>query len=75
MLAWVGGRDFLQSRFDRVKSARRQAGSAFKPFVYLTAFERSFETFDLRLDVPVFRFPGLLLLGQGDRIGHRRDVR
>jgi penicillin-binding protein 1A len=37
VLAWVGGRDFLHSRFDRVKSARRQAGSAFKPFVYATA--------------------------------------
>jgi penicillin-binding protein 1A len=37
VLAWVGGRDFLHSRFDRVKSGRRQAGSAFKPFVYATA--------------------------------------
>lgn len=37
VLAWVGGRDFVHSRFDRVKSARRQAGSAFKPFVYATA--------------------------------------
>jgi penicillin-binding protein 1A len=37
VLAWVGGRDFSQSRFDRVKAARRQAGSAFKPFVYATA--------------------------------------
>ena len=37
VLAWVGGRDFHQSRFDRVKSSRRQAGSAFKPFVYAAA--------------------------------------
>ena len=37
VLAWVGGRDFRHSRFDRVKDARRQAGSAFKPFVYATA--------------------------------------
>jgi penicillin-binding protein 1A len=37
VLAWVGGRDFNHSRFDRVKAARRQAGSAFKPFVYATA--------------------------------------
>jgi 1A family penicillin-binding protein len=37
VLAWVGGRDFGQSRFDRAKDARRQAGSAFKPFVYATA--------------------------------------
>ena len=37
VLAWVGGRDFRQSRFDRVRSSRRQVGSAFKPFVYATA--------------------------------------
>jgi penicillin-binding protein 1A len=37
VLAWVGGRDFRQSRFDRVRGARRQAGSAFKPFVYAAA--------------------------------------
>ena len=37
VLAWVGGRDFLHSRFDRVVAARRQAGSAFKPFVYAAA--------------------------------------
>jgi penicillin-binding protein 1A len=37
VLAWVGGRDFLHSRFDRAVSARRQAGSAFKPFVYAAA--------------------------------------
>ena len=35
--AWVGGRDFRESRFDRVRGARRQAGSAFKPFVYAAA--------------------------------------
>ena len=37
VLAWIGGRDFHQSRFDRVKSSRRQVGSAFKPFVYAAA--------------------------------------
>ena len=37
VLAWVGGRDFAQSQFDRVLQARRQPGSAFKPFVYATA--------------------------------------
>ncbi|MGH9381387.1 MAG: PBP1A family penicillin-binding protein [Thermoanaerobaculia bacterium] len=40
ILAYVGGRDFARSQFDRVGQARRQAGSAFKPIVYLTAFER-----------------------------------
>jgi 1A family penicillin-binding protein len=37
VLAWVGGRDFTHSRFDRVRNARRQVGSAFKPFVYAAA--------------------------------------
>jgi len=37
VLAWVGGRDFVQSRFDRASLSRRQAGSAFKPFVYAAA--------------------------------------
>ena len=37
--AYVGGTNYLQSQFDRATVARRQAGSAFKPFVYLTAME------------------------------------
>ena len=37
--AYVGGINYLQSQFDRVTQARRQAGSSFKPFVYLTAME------------------------------------
>ena len=37
--AFVGGRDFGESQFDRVTDAHRQPGSAFKPFVYLTALE------------------------------------
>ncbi len=42
--AWVGGRDFRASQFDRAGSARRQAGSAFKPLVYATAFENGTAT-------------------------------
>jgi penicillin-binding protein 1A len=37
--AYVGGTNYLQTQFDRATMARRQAGSAFKPFVYLTATE------------------------------------
>jgi len=37
--AYVGGVNYLQTQFDRATMARRQAGSAFKPFVYLTAME------------------------------------
>ncbi|MEM7417209.1 MAG: PBP1A family penicillin-binding protein [Gemmatimonadota bacterium] len=37
--ALVGGRDFNQSKFDRARQARRQAGSSFKPFVYTAAIQ------------------------------------
>ncbi len=38
--AYVGGTDYAETQFDRATMARRQAGSAFKPFVYLTAMEQ-----------------------------------
>ena len=40
VLAWVGGRDFAHSQFDRVAMAQRQVGSAWKPFVYAAALAR-----------------------------------
>jgi penicillin-binding protein 1A len=40
--ALVGGRDFLQSRFDRATQARRQVGSAFKPFVFAAALAEGY---------------------------------
>jgi penicillin-binding protein 1B len=39
ILAMVGGRSYNQSQFNRALVARRQPGSVFKPFVYLSAFE------------------------------------
>ena len=41
ILAFVGGRSYNQSQFNRVMSSRRQPGSVFKPFVYLAAFEQA----------------------------------
>ena len=41
ILAFVGGRSYSQSQFNRVVNARRQPGSVFKPFVYLAAFEQA----------------------------------
>jgi len=38
--AYVGGSSYAQSQYDRATMARRQAGSSFKPFVYLTAMEQ-----------------------------------
>lgn len=40
VLAVVGGRDANESKYNRATQSRRQLGSLFKPFVYLTAFER-----------------------------------
>lgn len=42
--AYVGGRDYGASQFDRASRARRQAGSAFKPLVYAAAFEHGVAT-------------------------------
>ena len=40
--AFVGGRSYSKSVFDRISQASRQPGSVFKPVVYATAFEKSF---------------------------------
>jgi penicillin-binding protein 1B len=42
VLAFVGGRSYNQSQYNRVIAAKRQPGSVFKPFVYLAAFEHAF---------------------------------
>jgi penicillin-binding protein 1B len=41
ILALVGGRSYNQSQYDRAIVSRRQPGSVFKPFVFLTAFEQA----------------------------------
>jgi penicillin-binding protein 1B len=41
ILAWVGGRSYNQSQYNRILTAHRQPGSVFKPFVYLAAFEKA----------------------------------
>ncbi|MBN8939427.1 MAG: PBP1A family penicillin-binding protein [Rhizobiales bacterium] len=51
--ALVGGRDYAQSQFNRAVAARRQPGSAFKAFVYLTALERGLTPDTIRPDAPV----------------------
>jgi penicillin-binding protein 1A len=49
--AMVGGRDFDGSNFNRATQARRQPGSAFKPFVYAAALERGFSPATLLTDL------------------------
>ncbi len=53
VLAWVGGRDYAQSQFDRVVQARRQPGSAFKPFVYAAALTQGWVLSQPLVDQPL----------------------
>jgi penicillin-binding protein 1A len=50
--ALVGGWDFHRSKFNRATQASRQVGSAFKPFVYGSAFENGFGPADTLFDAP-----------------------
>ncbi len=59
VLAMVGGFSHDRSEFNRATQAMRQPGSAFKPFVYLTALENGYKPTDLILDAPfVLEVPG-----------------
>src|SRR6202453_327055 len=51
--ALIGGRNYAKSQFNRATSAKRQPGSAFKPFVYLTALERGLTPDSVREDAPI----------------------
>jgi penicillin-binding protein 1A len=55
--ALVGGREWNHSNFNRATQARRQPGSAFKPFVYVAAIDNGFHPTDVIVDEPV-SFPG-----------------
>jgi penicillin-binding protein 1A len=51
--AMVGGRNFKQSSFNRAVQAQRQPGSAFKPFIYISALENGYTPADIVLDAPI----------------------
>ena len=51
--ALVGGRDYAQSQFNRAVTAKRQPGSAFKPFVYTAALEMGLTPNSIRNDAPI----------------------
>lgn len=59
ILAMVGGVDFQRSQFNRAWQARRQPGSAFKPFIYTAALERGVSPDRVLVDAPVeYRIAG-----------------
>ena len=51
--AMVGGRNYAESQYNRAVTAKRQPGSAFKPFVYLTAIESGLTPETIRQDAPL----------------------
>lgn len=51
--ALTGGREYATSQFDRATEAKRQPGSAFKPFVYASALEQGRTPLSVRNDAPV----------------------
>ncbi len=51
--AMVGGRNYADSQYNRAVTAKRQPGSAFKPFVYLTAIEAGLTPETIRQDAPL----------------------
>jgi len=61
ILAMSGGFSFNLSQFNRVTQAKRQPGSAFKPFVYISALKKGYTPSTLILDAPyvVDQGPGL----------------
>ncbi|NBS34880.1 MAG: penicillin-binding protein 1A [Methylocystaceae bacterium] len=51
--ALVGGRNYAESQFNRAVSAKRQPGSAFKPFVYLAGLEHGLTPESVKEDAPI----------------------
>jgi 1A family penicillin-binding protein len=58
VLALVGGRDFRRSPFNRAVSARRQPGSAFKPFVFAAALQSGMSPVSALTNLNDLRVPG-----------------
>lgn len=56
--ALVGGRDYMDSEFNRATQAKRQPGSAFKPFVYTACIDNGFTPTDEIMDIPIVIMSG-----------------
>jgi membrane peptidoglycan carboxypeptidase len=74
--ALVGGRSFEESQFDRATQARRQSGSAFKPFVYAAALEQGHSPAMLvdNLDVPIPTPEGPWLPDDGHAVDYAKKL-
>ncbi|MDC0473242.1 PBP1A family penicillin-binding protein [Pelagibacteraceae bacterium] len=57
--ALVGGYNFKSSEFNRATQAKRQPGSAFKPFVYAAALENNYSPNSIILDAPIIAEQGV----------------
>ncbi len=51
--AWVGGINYKYFKYDHVYQGKRQPGSTFKPFVYVTAIDNGFSTCEQVVDQPI----------------------
>ena len=61
ILAMMGGRDYADSEWNNAWQARRQPGSIFKPFVYLTALQQGYHPASILLDTPFVLDTGVSL--------------
>ena len=71
--ALVGGRSYAESQFNRALKAKRQPGSAFKPFVYLAALESGLTPDSTVLDLPILG-SALEPAQRGRPLSRRRDA-
>lgn len=53
LVSMVGGYDYGKSQFNRARQARRQIGSAIKPFIYAAAIDRGMTPLTIKWDAPV----------------------
>lgn len=66
ILAYVGGKNYEKSQYDRIINAIRPPGSSFKPFVYATALQHGYSVNDIVYDRPV-KFNGWAPRNYGDK--------
>jgi 1A family penicillin-binding protein len=67
--ALIGGREFKHSEFNRATQAKRQAGSAFKPFVFIAAIDNGMTAADIEVDSAIT----IPIAGQPDYQPHNYD--